>query len=327
MATSSLAGGPGAGASQDAARRAAEEAARRAAQEAARKAAEAAARKAAEEGARRAAEAGALRSKTGQLEMASTPVQETGSYAQLTKPGAAPVAGSNVDPTHFNPEMVDRFFAEHVDTIARLSPDEQTGLRNLVGTLTGDRVSEAMQQRGLHDLGTILENGVLMAKGEDGSTTLSQLTSRLGEPLHASIEGRFKREDALSDLVNTLANPGGIYQGSGTQTCTAAVVETLMARSSPADFAKFATGLLYDGAGVTPSGASVGINGDELFLAELGKNTGRGPFNAVIQGSLMSYARNLNPSTGAEDIGGGRGGGKATYGGGRLSSRATYGGN
>jgi hypothetical protein len=303
------------GASQvAAAEAAAEDAARRAAEEAARRAAEEAAKKAAEEAAKRAA-AEAAHAKDEAL-MASGSSDRLAAYTASTEGGSTPA---------------DAFNALHGPAVAQLPHDQKDKLRQVVKQLCDPATQPGqLAERTLYDLGSMLETGVLAERDQTGKTILDHLAARVGQPLAPPLaQGLNEKQQAgaIHDIIHSVANPGSINQGVDTFTCTTAVVQTLLAVSMPADYVAMTTGLMFDGVGRAPTGELIKLDTAELFERELGRKTGRGITDAVVQGSLLSFAQAALPSDGKPAAEGGRFSASYVFGGGRFSVSVTFGGN
>ena len=319
-------GNPGAAVAQtaaaEAARQAGEEALREVGEEALREVAEAAAKEAAEVAAKRQAEEAARAAQADHSNFEAGSAAFGGYLAEVG--GTGPAA--------------ERFAEDHAGALASLPPAHEDQVLDLVhglcekNSLGQSDIATDIANRNYRDIGKLLETGVLLAPDSTGKTVLANLSERLHQGLTPELAGRVDPKSLLSDLISTVTKPTNIFQGTGTNSCTGAVVQILMARSGPAEYVRFAAGLMFDGAGITPAGSRVPLDTSEFLDREVNKNTGRGPFNAIIQGSLVEYGRSLIPGQG-EGVEGGRGRGTpGSYGGGRgngvpgAPGKGTFGG-
>lgn len=180
----------------------------------------------------------------------------------------------------------------------------------------------------LASLQSVVGMGLITSKDSSGKTVLDNLSELANRTLAAGVApvgfgARHLDSDLLENLMNTLANPQSVYQGDNTRTCAATTVEELVANVSPGDFATFATTLLLDGKGLTPTGQTIplarnaiGTGGQEL--------RGRDSLDTIIQTSMMAFAQNL-PANGTS-VSGGRYGSTGSMGGGRYGVSGTWGG-
>ncbi|MBM3267012.1 MAG: hypothetical protein FJZ01_05115 [Candidatus Sericytochromatia bacterium] len=263
------------------------------------------------------------------------------------------LAGGGAGPSALRPgnrsQAADLFRQRHGAALQRLDPPRQEALDKVLGAY-GDpanagrfgHLADKLPGRTYQDLGKLLENGTLSKPDRYGRTMVETLAARVEQPLHESLRGKVDPLYAISDLVAVTAHPETVYQGQGTRTCAAATIQSTFAQAAPADFARFSTDLLFDGSAAGLGGGQIKLSARELLDREEGKDTGRGPFNALVQGSLSDFARETVPddaepadnrNTFAElaglagsDYEGGRLGGGRSYGGGRLGARRTFGG-
>ncbi len=215
------------------------------------------------------------------------------------------------------------FFAAHAEALAGLSSYRKQDIRKIL-LMAGDGAGGKDKPDQLYkDLGILVERHA----GSEGTLAgiVNALAHRLDDPVAPALQGAITGDKAIAEILHTLAKPESIIQGKGTATCAAAVVQILVARSDPEHYAKLMANLLFEGSARAPDGGRIVLTTDELRNRELGKDTGRGAFNAAVQGSLMDFARRLEPG-GDATFDGGRYRTAATYGGGRYRSTATYGG-
>ncbi|MBM3268213.1 MAG: hypothetical protein FJZ01_11250 [Candidatus Sericytochromatia bacterium] len=175
-------------------------------------------------------------------------------------------------------------------------------------------------------LDSLVAGGRLGERDATGRTLLETLADRAGKPLVASLaRSGVSAAAQLGDIVTAIAFPGTIFQGRNTATCVAASIETVLSRTDPAEYARIATGLLYDGVTLLKGGGVV-----ELSSSEAGRDdSGRPLAHQLIQGSLRDFAARLPDEAPGEgppgDFGSGRYGSRRTYGTGRYASRRTFG--
>lgn len=215
-----------------------------------------------------------------------------------------------------------QFFQEHAAAIGKLSEAERSDLFRLV-SYVGDpkRIPPEHAANIRTAVGVLVDDGRLLEKDTTGKSILGIFSERIGQKTR---NGGGSAWD-LGEIICTTAWPISINQGARTSTCSAAVVQAMMARQDPANYARFATGLVFDGQGVAPSGETVKLSTTEKERQKGGYGEGRGSVIASIQGSLIAHARQYGPGSSEDAYGGGRRGASATYGGGRAGSPVTYG--
>lgn len=137
-----------------------------------------------------------------------------------------------------------------------------------------------------------------------GNPVLAELDARLGKPLTSELAAQgLDVGDVTQQIVTALAFPGWVFQGKGTATCVPASLETILAKTAPAEYARVAGGLLWDGQVTLRGGQTL-----ELSTAELGINDGgRGSVHQLLQGSMLRLGQRLGDAGEEEDpFGGGR---------------------
>ncbi len=183
----------------------------------------------------------------------------------------------------------------------------------------------------------ILANGVILDQDKEQNTMLSDLASRVGQPLASQLDGKdVDSEGQLQNIVNDVAYPDQIFQGTNTDVCASAALQTLMANNDPAELVRVATGLVFDGKvtlhGTDQSGDVMHLQTGELWTVD----GGRSSTSQLIQGSFDHYALQFeaNPLGGEDDgaaggrsgMAGGAGGGRSGLAGGVGGGRMGFGG-
>jgi hypothetical protein len=200
---------------------------------------------------------------------------------------------------------------------ARMTPEQAQKVKDIEARLDDPQASE--------DLAKLISSGVINQQDRSGKSILDQIHARLGQPLYAgdppdpAPEGM--REQALAELLHGIAHTEDICQGDNTTTCTTCVLQTLMARSDPANYARFALGLMFDGAGETPTGKRV-----QLGLGEVARRDDGSLVDPMIQGSLVAYGLSIGEGSQTGQAGGGRKGLGSVAGGGRGGTGGVGGG-
>lgn len=196
----------------------------------------------------------------------------------------------------------------------RLLPDEQKALEKLYETLVADKGPKA----GKH-LMALLDGKKLTSIDSTGKSLIEQLEARMNDKPAKGL-GKADANDLLYDVIKGIARPDKIFQGDGSFTCAPASVQGILASENPAEYARLALGLTFDGKAKTKSGKTI-----ELDTSEVGKKDGaRGTLDEAVQGSFKAHAEKYTEG-GAADFGAGRVGGASRFGGGRLGSALRFG--
>ncbi|MBM3270352.1 MAG: hypothetical protein FJZ01_22180 [Candidatus Sericytochromatia bacterium] len=174
----------------------------------------------------------------------------------------------------------------------------------------------------------LLTEGTLLDRDSKGGTLLRTLASHADRPLAQALAGAgLDQSGQLQNIINTLAYPDRVWQGQNTNTCVAASLQTVLAENDPSEFARIATGLIYEGEVELQNGETM-----KLFTGELWKEDGgRSTTSQLIQGSFREFARQYpavpyGEAGEGEESGGGRYGGSGGRGGGRYGTSGTRGG-
>ena len=85
--------------------------------------------------------------------------------------------------------------------------------------------------------------------------------------------------ELVKPLLQDLGNPSSIYQGLGTTHCTVATLQSILARSQPAEYARLAGELSETGTATLRGGGQVHVQPGDLMVAE-----GRNPLGDAFQG-------------------------------------------
>lgn len=213
----------------------------------------------------------------------------------------------------------------------RLLPDEQAAFESLYQTLKAEKGSKA----GKYMMG-LLESKKLSSLDSTGKSLMEQIASRMDDQ-PAKALGKAKTTDLLYDMIKGIAKPEKIFQGDGTYTCGAASVQGILASESPAEYARLALGLTFDGKVKTKSGKTMALD-----TSEVGRKDGaREIMDEAVQGSFKAHAQKY-PDNAAEtdpnragrferfnaygnDYGAGRLGFASRFGAGRLGAAMRYG--
>jgi len=178
------------------------------------------------------------------------------------------------------------------------------------------------------DLGVLLAAGKLTGEDSEGQTVLDRLVGVLDRQPDPQL-GEIGAQELVRQIVGDLARPFNIFQGKGTVTCAAASIQSSLACDQPAEYARIATQLLFDGKANLPNAERE----MELDPAGLSLDEGRTALGDVMQESLASYARQfdddgswIGPTDDPSDLGGGAVGTKRGLGGGAVGAKRGLGG-
>ena len=167
----------------------------------------------------------------------------------------------------------------------------------------------------------LLADGTLLDKDSQDGTLLGTLAAHAGKPLAKSLEGKgLDKGGQLQNIVNTVAYPDSVFQGENTNTCVAASLQTVLAQNDPAELARVATGLIWEGKVKLQAGDEMELSTTELFK----QDGGRSSTSALIQGSFRDYAAKFDAE--GPEMGGGRYGKGGSHGGGRYKGGGAHGG-
>jgi hypothetical protein len=185
----------------------------------------------------------------------------------------------------------------------RLAADQRNRFGTVADTLGNDGFDTSRQaQEGLRRL---LADGSLAQTDRQGATTLDNLNRLATQPLApdlkaAGLHNRYQ----LTNMVNMLANPDGVFQGEDTPHCVPASIQTILARTDKAELARVSADLLTQGRSQLIGGQTMPLDASELFGADSRTTT-----DELLQGSFSRYARQFpvdGPFTGQDEHGGGR---------------------
>lgn len=176
----------------------------------------------------------------------------------------------------------------------------------------------------------MLASGQLLSTDTEGNTMMADLAARVGKPLAPQLQGKgVDTTGQLQNLINMVAYPDQIFQGSNTNVCVSASLQTLMAHNDPAELVRITSGLLFDGKvalhGAGQSNDVLNLSTDELWT----QDGGRSSTSELIQGSFDAYGLKFPaypPGVEAPSVGGGRGGVTGGAGGGRSGMAGGAGG-
>lgn len=150
-----------------------------------------------------------------------------------------------------------------------------------------DRVFFGANRLGQVSLAKLLEDGRLLSSKDlrKGQTLLSHLDRLASQPMAAGLN----RMNVLSSLLEQAENPGTISQG-GRGTCTVTTIEYMLARRSPAEYARLVTDLASAG------GQTVLANG-KTVSREAGTaaadDSGRTDPSRLFEAAMMEYGNGL----------------------------------
>lgn len=209
---------------------------------------------------------------------------------------------------------------EELQALKELSVDQRAKFGELYEQLGGLKTdADPGTRQAVDGLERLLKEGTLETKDFMGGSLLDTFHSRLKQTPDAQM-GDVTPQSLLQTVINHIAAPTAVSQGKDTNTCACAALQTIVANQDPAEYARLATGLAFDG--------KVSLKGGEemvLDASEVGKldDDGRSPLSQAIQGTFKKFAEQF-PEEGTEDYGGGRLG-RGRFGGGRLGSGGKYG--
>ncbi|MEB3188549.1 MAG: hypothetical protein VKP72_14060 [bacterium] len=150
------------------------------------------------------------------------------------------------------------------------SASDQQGLDTLKAAFGQDPVS--LQQ--------VTELEQLLTTAEQ-SGLWSRLAGLLSQAPRAET-GLASGQALVKQIVQDLADPGSIYQGLATTTCTAASLQSIVARTQPAEYARLAGDLLMTGKATLKDGSGI-----ESWPADFSVNEGRNPLADAIQEAFL----------------------------------------
>ncbi len=228
------------------------------------------------------------------------------------------------------PPTLEGFMAQHKDSLVKLPAEQRKQVEKLVNYFINENAGSSRQaSKRLNTVGELLEDGKLTKKDASRQSVLDLVVAKLDDGLaswakSAQIKGKLRsdpgkvRELMLGNILKTVASPDRVYQGSGTSDCTTAVLEGFFASESPVSFTRFALGLVFEGKAITASGQAIPAKVKGL-KSDLEMGSGRDVFDALFQGSLISFAQDKFPAGGEEIKGGRASKGRGTYGGEKAS--------
>ncbi len=221
-----------------------------------------------------------------------------------------------------------------------LETDEQKTAFKQLSTEERDQFSKAYQavggtwaeqndyaKKASHGLRKLLAEGRLLDADSQGGTLLATLAAHADKPLAKPLaDAGLDQTGQLQNLVNMIAYPDSVFQGENTNTCVVASLQTVLAQNDPAELARIAAGVIWEGEVKLHKGDTL-----KLVTSELWKDDGgRSSTSQIIQGSFREFARQFPPEPvmgrDGGEYGGGRGGGGGVRGGGRYGSKGTHGG-
>lgn len=143
---------------------------------------------------------------------------------------------------------------------------------------------------GLERLGAIVEGSpsALTSKDSKGGTLIDNLAKLATEPLSARLVSTSTPENLLASVLQDVANPNSIDQGSAT-TCTTASMQFEMVTEAPAEFARLIAGLATKGEVAMQGGDKLTLGADrrdDYANARLGRTQ----TEALFQTATMEYA-------------------------------------
>lgn len=182
------------------------------------------------------------------------------------------------------------------DWTASLPPAAQQAFQALSDTeqsrLAGLR--SHVDAAGQQCLIALLSHGTLTETAANGDRLLDVLDRLTTVPLAlpAGADPEAYRQEQLSALLSHIDDPGTISQGV-VNTCGPTVVQIAMAANRPADYARFALGLLTSGTGIMPTGEPVPRLADSLPRPEFDR---RPAVSRLIQAALLAWSSPLSYS-------------------------------
>ncbi len=150
-----------------------------------------------------------------------------------------------------------------------------------------DKVFFGANRMGQVSLAKLLEDGRLLSSKDlrKGGTLLSHLDRLSTQPLASGLN----RMNLLSGLLEQAENPGNISQG-GRGTCTVTTVEYLLAKRSPAEYARLVTDLASSGGkAVLANGATVSREPGTASADD----SGRSDASRLFEAAMMEYGNGL----------------------------------
>jgi len=182
---------------------------------------------------------------------------------------------------------------------AERSASDQQGLDTLKTAFAQDPVALQQVSALAQTLSTAEQSGLW-----------SRLAGQLNQSPRAET-GLASGQALVKQIVQDLADPGSIYQGLATTTCTTASLQAILARTQPSEYARLAGDLLTTGKATLQDGSGI-----ESRPADFSVNEGRNPLADALQEAFLR--RGLAEPAGGDTRGVG--------GTGRGSSRASFAG-
>jgi hypothetical protein len=144
------------------------------------------------------------------------------------------------------------------------------------------------RERSLEALEVLRRDGGLSRRDAEGGALLATLRRVALDPVAPALEARPGRVRLLGELIRTLAEPGRINQGLK-GTCAVTCVESWLAETAPAEYARIVAGLFApDGTVKLQNGEPLVRDQSRLLWSE--REAGRSPVSRMFQAAAMDYA-------------------------------------
>lgn len=167
----------------------------------------------------------------------------------------------------------------------------------------------------------LLQHHRLEAKDTTGQNLIDVLAKRADQKLDDAMTAS-TTTGTLQSVIKQLAYPERVYQGENTNTCASAALQGILATEDPGEFARIATGLVFDGQVKLQGGGTLKLDASQVGSAQDGD---RSALSQALQTSFDTFAKQF-PAESESDFGGGRVGGGGRYGGGRVGGGGRFGG-
>ena len=136
-------------------------------------------------------------------------------------------------------------------------------------------------------IGQLLQQGKLSERDAFGKDVMDHLEAFNQASLNGDVQKLANKGQIARDLVRALANPASLGQGKNTANCAEATLESTLAYSQPADYARIAVELATTGTASIP-GPPQGPHPDKVELNLMGDAAGRSPLSFMMQRSFKA---------------------------------------
>lgn len=244
---------------------------------------------------------------------------------QRNEPPSAEVRAENakvpVDPKH--EYLVNTLEPAQQQAFKELTPQSRANFQTVyekIGGLYAEQSPYAKEAS--HGMRKMLQEHRLEVKDTKGETLIDTLAKRADQPLQEAMQANSQTGGILQSVIKQVAYPDRVYQGENTNTCASTALQGILATEDPAEFARIATGLVFDGQVDLQGGANLKLDASKV---NDGADGDRSQLSDALQTSFDTFAKQF-PAESETDFGGGRAGGGGRYGGGRAAGAGRFGG-